>query len=344
MNRTEQPLLSVVIPVYKCGECLPELNRRLRAALARLTDNYEILYVNDGSPDDSWTTIGSLAAGDKRVKGIRLSRNFGQHIAITAGIDAASGDWIVVMDGDLQDRPEDIQRLWEKAKEGYDIVFARRAVRRDHWLKRWGSRLFYRVYAGMTDGRFDPAIANFSLCSRQVADELLKMRERSRSYPLFLKWLGFRWAAVDVVHDPRGHGRSSYSLPKLVNFAVDSIVSQSDKPLRLSIAFGFVTATASLIYGLYLIYKYFFLYQPVAGWTSVMVSLIFFFGLLFTNLGVLGLYIGKIFDEVKWRPLYVVRQTVGFMEIFRTDRAAGPMELTRNPHAMAGARRGAPAP
>ena len=246
--------------------------------------------VNDASPDRSWEAICTLSAKDSRVKGLRFSRNFGQHFAITAGLDVAAGDWVVVMDCDLQDQPEEIIQLYNKALEGFDIVFARRVNRKDRWTKRMQSKLFYKLYDYFTDNHFDSAIANFSICSRQVVDEIIRLREHSRSYPLFLKWLGFNWTTIDVAHAERLEGRSSYNWNKLMNFAIDSIVSQSNKPLRLSIKFGFLVALISLIYGLFLIFKFFFLSQPVAGWTSMMVLLSFLGGLLMANIGVLGLY------------------------------------------------------
>ncbi|MGV3487419.1 MAG: glycosyltransferase family 2 protein [Tuberibacillus sp.] len=309
---SKQPMISVVIPVYKCDTCLFELKKRLTKTLETLTKDFEIILVNDGSPDHSWDIICRLSKKDNRVKGIKLTRNFGQHYAITAGLDMTAGDWVVVMDCDLQDQPEEIIRLYDKAAEGYDIVFARRAKRQDRWLKRMQSKWFYKVYDYFTESHFDNTIANFSIASRQVVNEVIRLRERSRSYPLFLKWLGFNWTTVDVQHSERLKGRSSYNWSKLMNFAIDSIVSQSNKPLRLSITFGFLVALGSLVYGLFLIFKFFFLFQPVAGWTSMMVFLSFLGGLLLAHLGVLGLYIGKIFDEVKERPLYVIRESVGF--------------------------------
>ncbi|GGE34121.1 glycosyl transferase [Pullulanibacillus camelliae] len=306
------PTISVVTPVYGCDGCLKELYTRIKQAVEAISPSFEIIMVNDESPDPSWQTIQALAKKDARVKGIALSRNFGQHSAITAGLDYSTGDWVVVMDCDLQDQPEEIKSLYYKAQEGYDIVFARRAKRKDTWLKRMQSKLFYKVYDYFTEGTTDASIANFSICSRSVVDQLCLLREKSRSYPLFLKWLGFKWTVIDVKHAARGEGKSSYNWSKLINLAIDSIVSQSNKPLRLSITFGFGIALFSLIYGLFLIYKYFFLYQPVAGWTSVMVSLYFLGGLTFANLGIIGLYIGKIFDETKDRPLYVVRTKIGF--------------------------------
>lgn len=304
------PFISVVTPVYGSQGCLIELYKRLKVTLQSMTNRFEIIMVNDASPDDSWEVICSISEKDERVKGISFSRNFGQHYAITAGLDAAIGDWVVVMDCDLQDRPEEIVPLYNKAQEGYDIVFARRIKRKDRWIKRLQSKLFYMVYDYFTESHFDHTVANFSICNRQVVNEVVRLREHSRSYPLFLKWLGFRYTTVDVEHAERYSGKSSYTWSKLINFAVESIVSQSNKPLHLSIKFGFLVASASLVYGLFLIMKFFFLSQPVAGWTSMMVFLSFLGGLLMANIGVLGLYLGKIFDEAKNRPLYIVKESV----------------------------------
>ncbi|GGH85216.1 dolichol-phosphate mannosyltransferase [Pullulanibacillus pueri] len=308
------PKISVVTPVYGCEGCIKELYNRIKQALETIHSHFEIIMVNDSSPDQSWSMIQKLAQQDPRVKGLAFSRNFGQHSAITAGLDYSSGDWVVVMDCDLQDQPEEIKSLYNKAMEGYDIVFARRAERQDRWLKRLQSKLFYKVYDYFTDNHYDHSIANFSICSRTVVDQLCLMREKSRSYPLFLKWLGFKWTAIDVKHAARTTGKSSYTFSKLINFAIDSIVSQSNKPLRLSIKFGFLIAFISMVYGCFLIYKYLFLFQPIAGWTSVMVSIYFIGGLLFANLGIIGLYLGKVFDEAKDRPLYIIKNKVGFTD------------------------------
>ncbi|WP_254901142.1 glycosyltransferase family 2 protein [Tuberibacillus sp. Marseille-P3662] len=309
-----KPDISVVAPVYGCASCLKELYQRLRNTLEPITPHFEVILVNDQSPDEAWPVMQQLCDQDIRIKAIALSRNFGQHHAITAGLDYTKGDWVVVMDCDLQDQPEEIPKLYEQAQTGYDIVFARRTERKDRFFKRLSSKMFYALYSYLTDEPFDHTIANFSICSRQVINEVITLREQSRSYPLSLKWLGFRWTAVNVEHAERHSGQSSYSLKKLLRFALDSITSQSNKPLRLSIKFGFMVALISFLYGCFLIYKYLFLYQPVAGWTSVMVSIYFIGGLLFANLGIIGLYIGKVFDETKARPLYVIRSKIGFDE------------------------------
>lgn len=301
--------ISVITPVYGCCGTLFSLYARLEKTLTSITNNFEIIMINDASPDNSWDIIKELSKNDPRVKGVNLSRNFGQHYAITAGLDYACGDWVVVMDCDLQDQPEEIVKLYTKAQEGYDIVFGRRYNRNDNFLKKLGSKIFYKIYDYFTESKIDNTVANFSLISIKVAKELRKLKEHNRSYPLFVNWLGFKRTNVDIEHASREEGKSSYTFKKLVNLAIDSIVSQSNKPLRLSIQFGFLLSFLSIFYALWLIVRYFLFQIPVEGWTSVMVSMYFIGGLLFANMGFLGLYIGKIFDETKNRPLYVVQET-----------------------------------
>ncbi len=303
------PDISVVTPVYGCCKSLKILYERLNKTLSTITNNFEIIMVNDSSPDNAWEAIKELAKKDDRVKGINLSRNFGQHYAITAGLDYAQGDWVVVMDCDLQDRPEEITKLYNKAREGYDVVFGRRIERQDGFFKKLGSKLFYNVYDYFTESDTDNTIANFSILNQKVVIEFQKIKEQNRSYYLFINWLGFKRTNVDIEHAKRGEGRSSYTLKKFVNLAIDSIVAQSNKPLRLSIKFGFIMSLFSLFYSVWLMVRYFVFSIPVEGWTSMMVSFYFIGGLLFANMGFLGLYIGKIFDETKNRPLYVVSET-----------------------------------
>ena len=274
--------------------------------------------VNDDSPDDAWRIIEELANQDSRIKGIALARNFGQHHAITAGLDYSNADWTVVMDCDLQDQPEEILKLYSKAQAGFDIVFGRRHQRQDHFFKRLGSKIFYKVYDYFTESSIDHSIANFSIISSNVVKKLRTLKEQNRSYPLFINWVGFKRANINIEHAKREHGKSSYTFKKLINLAIDSIVSQSNRPLRLSIKFGFIISLFSLIYALYLIIRYFVQDIPVEGWTSVMVSIYFIGGLLFANMGVLGLYIGKTFDEAKNRPLYIIDKTIN-MEITENE-------------------------
>ncbi len=300
--------ISVVTPIYGCCSNLDLLYRELKEVLTSISKDFEIIMVNDASPDKAWDKIVFLSEKDSRVKGINLARNFGQHYAISAGLDFASGDWVVVMDCDMQDQPKEIIKLYNKAIEGYDVVFGRRAIRKDNFIKKMGSKLFYKIYSYFTDINIDSSIANFSIISSKVVKEFRKIKEQNRSYPLFINWLGFKNRAnIDIEHAKREDGKSSYTFKKLINLAVDSIVSHSNKPLRLSIKFGFILSTLSIFYALWLVIGYFLYGVPVAGWTSVMVSIYFISGLLFANMGILGLYIGKIFNEVKDRPLYIIQ-------------------------------------
>jgi len=301
--------ISVVTPVYGCSKNLHDLHKRVVNALSAITDDFEIIMVNDASPDNAWDIITKLSQEDNRVKGINLSRNFGQHKAITAGLDYAKGDWIVVMDCDLQDQPEEIIKLYNKAQEGYDVVFGRRVERKDSFFKKLGSKLFYKVYDYFTESKIDNTIANFSIISKKVLLSLQSMREQNRMYPLFVNWIGFKRTEVDIEHAKRVEGESAYTFAKLIHLAIDGIVSQSNKPLKLSIKFGFLISFLSLLYGSWLVLRYFIFSIPVEGWTSVMVSIYFIGGLLFANMGILGLYIGKIFDETKDRPIYIVQET-----------------------------------
>ncbi len=306
---SKRPHISVVTPVYGCARALPELYERLVKTLSTITENFDIIMVNDHSPDEAWNVILQLAAKDPRVKGIKLSRNFGQHRAITAGLDYAEGEWVVVMDCDLQDQPEEILKLYNKAQEGYDAVFGRRVERKDGFFKKFTSKLYNRFFQFISGMETDTATANFSIISHKVVKYLRQIREQNRSYPSFTNWLGFRRINIDIEHAPRPHGESSYSFRKLVSLAIDSIVAHSNKPLRLSIEFGFIMTFLSLLYALWLVIRYLIYDVPVQGWTSVMVSIYLIGGLLFANMGVLGLYIGKVFNETKKRPLYVVSET-----------------------------------
>jgi dolichol-phosphate mannosyltransferase len=293
---------------------LQSLYDRLVSTLSQITQDFEIIMVNDASGDNAWDEIKKLSKIDSRVKGINLSRNFGQHRAITAGLDYAQGDWVVVMDCDLQDQPEEIIKLYNKAQEGYDIVWGQRVQRQDSFFKKTSSKLFHIIYNYFTELNKDETIANFSIVSHQVINQMSKMKEQNRNYPIFVEWLGFKSTQIPIKHASRECGKSSYTFNKLINMAIDNIVSQSNKPLKLSIKFGFSISLLSVLYAIYLIIRYFIYKTPIEGWTSVMVSIYFIGGLLFANLGVLGLYIGKIFDETKDRPLYIIRETTNYIK------------------------------
>ncbi len=302
--------ISVVIPVYGCRACLEELYARLVTALEAITPHFEIILVNDACPQNSWEVIRRIALKDERVKSLDLSRNFGQIRAITAGLHYADGEWIVVMDCDLQDKPEEITRLYNKAQEGYDVVFSRRIARRDSSIRRVSSKIFYALYSYFTGGTFDSTISNFSISRRMVVANYKRMGDRNRAFILFIKWMGFKSAVIDVDHRERASGKSSYTFKKQLLLASEIITTQSNKPLIMSIKIGCTMAFCSLLYGLVIIFQYFLHDISVSGWTSLIVSIYLVGGIIMAQLGVLGLYIGYIFDQTKKRPLYIIREIV----------------------------------
>lgn len=302
--------ISVVIPVYGCRACLEDLHERLVTALAAITPSYEIILVNDACPQNSWEVIKQIALKDPHVKGIDLSRNFGQIRAITAGLHYADGEWVVVMDCDLQDKPEEIVRLYNKAQEGHDVVFTRRAVRQDSFLKKLSSKVFYWIYGYFTAGAFDSSIGNFSISRRIVMDNYKRMGDQNRAFILFIKWMGFKSAVIDIDHAERAAGKSSYTLRKQLRMALEIITTQSNKPLILSIQFGLTMAVLAFLYGSYMIARYLMYGISVAGWTSTIVSICFVGGIILAQMGILGLYVGYVFDQTKGRPSFIVRELV----------------------------------
>ncbi|MBN1365843.1 MAG: glycosyltransferase family 2 protein [Syntrophaceae bacterium] len=300
--------ISVVIPCYNCADLLVELHRRLVLCLAQITEEFEIIFVNDASPERDWQIIEELAGKDSRVIGINLSRNFGQHYAITAGLDYCNGDWIVVMDGDLQDKPEEIKKLFEKASSGYEIVVGKRENRRDSLIVRMTSKLFYMVFNYLTGQKFDNKVANFGIYSKRVIDNVRKLKEADRSFGLLVSLVGFSKLEIEVEHANRTSGKSAYSFKSRLNLAFDHILSHSNKPLILSIQVGFIISSLSLLYAFWLIIRYFISSHVADGWTSLMVSLFFLSGLIIVVAGMVGLYVGKIYNEVKNRPLYIVKE------------------------------------
>ena len=301
--------ISVVTPVYRAEGCLEELYRRLVAVLSGITQDFEIVMVEDCGGDRSWEIIQALARKDARVKGFQFSRNFGQHYGITAGLDHCDGDWVVVMDCDLQDRPEEIPRLYAKAQEGYEIVIARRGRRSDPLAKRMTSWVFYRLFSWLAEIDYDGQAGNFRIISRKVVGSFRQMREQLRFFGGLINWMGFPAVAIDVRHDERYAGPSTYTLGKLWKLAFETIVAYSDKPLRLSVRFGFVLAFLAFCYGLYIVVHALLYGSAISGWASLIVSMYFIGGIIIAILGVIGIYLGKTFDEAKKRPLYIVMNT-----------------------------------
>lgn len=308
----DRPALSVVVPVYRCDECLPALQTRLRAALESVGVSYEILYVDDRSPDGAWATLTGLAGKDDHVRAIRLSRNFGQQAAITAGLAHSRGLYAVVMDCDLQDPPEAIPDLYAKACEGYDIVLARRAGRRDSPFRRAAARAYSRLLKTLAGVEISSAYGAYSIVSDRARRAFLEIKDTDRHYIPILHWLGFERAEIDVRHAERHAGTSSYSFRELADHAFQGIFFQTTTLLRWIIYAGFLLALSGALLAVAFVVIY-LLFSPgiPPGWTSLVVLLLVIGGFIIISTGVTGLYIGKIFTQVKERPLFIVDQEVG---------------------------------
>ncbi len=299
--------ISVVIPVYGCRAALEELYHQLTETLVSMKKEYEIILVNDNCPQNSWEIIQKICAQDTHVVGLELSRNFGQIQAITAGLDASRGDWVVVMDCDLQDKPSEIVNLYQKAIDNdYDVVFARRANRQDSKFKIFVSEVFYKIYSWASDGNYDPALCNFSISKRIVVDNYCKMRELHRAFVIYVKWMGFRIGTLDVDHQERFEGKSSYNFKKRMKMAGSILTSQSDKLLKMTVEVGFFIALLSLLAIIINVVK-FFSGNISPGWTSIIATICLMSGLIIMCIGIVGIYVGNIFMQVKERPLYIVR-------------------------------------
>jgi dolichol-phosphate mannosyltransferase len=301
--------ISIISPVYRAERIVDELVRRVSEAVQAITSQYEIILVEDGSPDGSWRAVEKACAQDERVKGIKFSRNFGQHYAITAGLRTCKGKMAVVIDCDLQDDPKYIPELVAKAREGFDIVYTRKRDRRHNRLKDFVARCYFRVFNWLSDQRQDDKTGAYSLITRPVIDAFCRIRDYHRHYLPILQLLGFRHASIDIEHHPRYEGKSSYNYVKLLRLALDGIVSQSDRLLRVSVTLGFTLFVLSFLWAAWLVIMY-FVRGALPGYTSLMAMLLLSTGLLLMSIGVTGIYIGKIFAQVKERPLYFIEKEV----------------------------------
>ena len=304
------PILSIVSPVYRAEKLLSDLVQRIKSAVSQISTDFEIILVEDASPDNSWAEIERLSLIHPEIHGIKLSRNFGQHYAITAGLDQAKGEWVVVMDCDLQDRPEEIPGLFKKAQEGFEVVLARRANRQDGFFKRFSSKLFYRTLAWLTGSQQDETIANFGIYHQNVIKEITRMRESIRYFPTMVRWVGFRQTAIDVVHAANEDRGSSYNFKRLFNLALDIMLAYSDKPIRLTVKLGLLVALTGFLFAIFTLIRYLQGDIIVAGYASLIISLWMLTGFLLVTLGMVGLYVGKTFEGVKNRPIYIVEKKV----------------------------------
>lgn len=305
---TDIPDISIVVPVYGSDGTLAPLYERVATAMARIPASFELIFVDDRGPGKPWEIIKNIASKDPRVIGLRLSRNFGQHSAIAAGIDLSRGRWLVIMDCDLQDRPEEIPRLWTKAQEGHDVVTGRRVERQDGLFKRLSSKVFHKVFMYMTEQKSDATQSSFGIYSRKVVDVIKKMHEQPQVFPLLARWAGFESTPIDIEHGKRAEGKSSYNFSRSLSLAIDIIVFHSNKPLKMCIQFGFLMAFTAFCFGVWFFIRYFVFDSIPTGWTSVIVSLFFLSGVILLGMGILGIYIGRVFDQVKGRPAYVIKE------------------------------------
>jgi len=297
--------LSVVVPVYGCCSCLEELYRRLTAVVHALVPTYEIVFVDDCSPDGAWNPLVNLADRDRNVQAIRLSRNFGQHAAITAGLTECVGRWAVVMDCDLQDPPEEIPRLYGAALAGSEIVYARRKRKQHSLFRRTAARLFFKLINFFNEAAHEGEYGSFSIVSRKAIDAFLSLQDRDRHYLFILQWIGFTVSAIEYEHGLRHSGQSSYDLRRLLKHAFDGIFFQTTSLLRGIVYVGFVVSGAGVALAGDFVYQY-VVHDVFPGFTSLIVVILLIGGFIIISTGVTGLYIGKIFDQVKGRPLYII--------------------------------------
>ena len=301
---------SVVVPLYKCSETLKELCARLQTVFNKLEKTYEIILVNDGSPGNDWEVACSLSKENKNIKSINLSRNFGQHPAIFCGLENAKGEWIVVMDGDLQDVPEEIEKLYLKALDGVDIILAARTEREDKFTKKLSSFLFYKTLNYFTGSQLSHAVGNFGLYNKKVIKSVLGLGDYIKFLPAAINWVGYKSDVVEVLHSKRKEGVSSYNLYSLLSLAFNNIVSFSNKPLKIVVKFGFILVGISLFMIFYNFYLKIVGEITVDGYSSIVISMWFLFGCMISIIGVVGVYLGKVFDQVKNRPTYIVQEKI----------------------------------
>lgn len=298
--------LSIVIPLFNEGTLVEELIKRVKFNSKAITQEFEIILIDDGSTDSTWEKIENGAKQDGRVKGIKFSRNFGHHYALTAGLHHAVGEWVVVMDGDLQDRPEVIPELYTKVIEGFDIVFVSRRNRPERIYYRIIQKIFYWILRRLSGINFDSSQANFSILNRKVVEAFKNFPENARFYASTIKWLGYRRTEIFADHGQRFSGKPSYTLRKRIKLATDIILSFSERPLKFSIGMGLLMSLLSLSITFWVIYNYFFLGYLVSTWMAVATAIFLSTGIILIVIGISGIYIGEIFRQVKNRPLYVI--------------------------------------
>lgn len=300
------PDISVVVPVYGSDSTLVPLYKRVAAAISGIPASFELIFVDDCGPGNPWAIISKMAQNDPRVTGLKLSRNYGQHNAIMAGINLARGRWVVIMDCDLQDRPEEITRLWAKAQEGHDIVVGRRVKRQDRFFKRLSSKIFHEVIKYINNQKNDPAQATFGIYSRRVIDKIKLSSETPKIFPLLMQRTGFPVKSIDVEHCWRAKGKSSYTLKRKIFLAMDVIAFYSDKPLNIWVRLKVFAAVAAFSLGLWILVHSFLFGCQSVDWTKIISISFILSGAVFLGMGILEIYIKRIFNQLKKRSPSIV--------------------------------------
>lgn len=312
MNQSNNTLadISVIIPVFNEEQVLPELYKRLTASVTEISNNYELVFVNDGSKDNSLDILLQLSQKDHRVYYINFSRNFGHQIAVSAGLDFCKGKAVVIIDADLQDPPELIPELYKKHRQGYEVVYAKRASRKGESIfKKVTAKVFYRLLQSLTNINIPVDTGDFRLIDRKVVEYLKEMPEHNKFLRGQIAWLGFKQTEVIFNRDKRKYGKTGYSLSQMIHFALDGITGFSDKPLALVSKLGFGIAMVSFLIIIYAVFSYFILHRTITGWTSLIISSMFIGGVQLISIGVIGEYIGRINKDVQHRPLYIIWDT-----------------------------------
>ena len=324
---SEKPRYSIIAPCFNEEGVLRELQRRLREVMDQTGEPWELVLVNDGSRDRTAEIMRELHAADPRVKVVDFARNFGHQIAVTAGLDFALGDAVVIIDADLQDPPEVILAMIDCWKEGYEVVYAVRTERKgETWFKEFTAKLFYRIIYRITDVDIPLDTGDFRLMDRKVVEAMKQMREKYRFIRGMTSWVGFRQTGVEYVREERYAGETHYPFRKMFKFALDAITSFSYAPLQMATYLGFIIAGFSAIAALLVVFARLFMgATPFYGQATTLVAVLFLGGVQLITLGIIGEYLGRIYDEVKGRPLYVVREALGF---------AQPGEGAKGPQAM----------
>jgi dolichol-phosphate mannosyltransferase len=301
--------ISAIVPSYNEEKNVPLIYERLTKVLSQINPNYEIIFINDSSKDNTLSVIKTIAQEDSHVKYISFSRNFGHQIAVSAGIDLCKGNAVVIIDADLQDPPELILEMYEKYKEGYKVVYARRKTREgETWFKKATAKIFYRILAAMTSIEIPVDVGDFRLIDKVVVRQLKNMPEKSKYLRGQISWIGYKQTFVEYHRDARIYGKTNYPLKKMIRLALDGITAFSDKPLKMASAIGIISAIIALLAIIYALLSHFIFDSSVSGWTSLIISVLFIGGVQLITIGIIGEYIARINNDVRNRPLYIIEE------------------------------------